>query len=246
MNRHVLAAAAAMTFAFGGAASAATIVMNPSAKYDYKIHNTNDDDGQSLLLDTVTGNGDDAADLVVRYTAGANQSLAQAGHGQGYAWVGAADGSSFNEITITPESGFLGFTAFAFNFEFDNQQYGPAYGIQIDLTFSDGSVQAFDLDDAHDMGWGQPAKFDIALESGDPAYITKIFVHDFFAHETGGRPADRDQLGPALPFGAIKQASFNGAFAPPAGVPEPEAWALMIIGFCGAGAMLRRRRMQVA
>jgi hypothetical protein len=28
----------------------------------------------------------------------------------------------------------------------------------------------------------------------------------------------------------------------PGGVPEPATWALMIVGFGGAGAMLRRRR----
>ena len=32
---------------------------------------------------------------------------------------------------------------------------------------------------------------------------------------------------------------------PPAGVPEPAAWALMIAGFAGAGAQLRRRRRLV-
>jgi hypothetical protein len=33
---------------------------------------------------------------------------------------------------------------------------------------------------------------------------------------------------------------------PPPGVPEPAAWALMILGFGGAGAMLRRRRAVLA
>lgn len=39
----------------------------------------------------------------------------------------------------------------------------------------------------------------------------------------------------------------QGAVGVPAGaVPEPGAWALMILGFGGAGAMLRRRRLVVA
>ncbi len=44
-------------------------------------------------------------------------------------------------------------------------------------------------------------------------------------------------------------ASFGGTvnFAPiPGGVPEPASWALMIIGFGSAGAMLRRRRATFA
>lgn len=36
------------------------------------------------------------------------------------------------------------------------------------------------------------------------------------------------------------------AVTPPAGVPEPSAWALLILGFGGAGAALRRRRAVLA
>lgn len=38
----------------------------------------------------------------------------------------------------------------------------------------------------------------------------------------------------------------NVAMAANAGVPEPATWALMIMGFGGAGAALRRRRVAVA
>ena len=43
-------------------------------------------------------------------------------------------------------------------------------------------------------------------------------------------------------------AVFSGTatFEPQAAIPEPGAWALMILGFGGAGAMLRRRRDQMA
>ena len=37
-----------------------------------------------------------------------------------------------------------------------------------------------------------------------------------------------------------------GGLAPPPGIPEPSTWAMMIIGFASAGAMLRRRRAQLA
>jgi hypothetical protein len=43
-------------------------------------------------------------------------------------------------------------------------------------------------------------------------------------------------------------ASFGGTvnFSPLATVPEPASWALMIIGFGSAGALMRRRRSQLA
>jgi hypothetical protein len=40
--------------------------------------------------------------------------------------------------------------------------------------------------------------------------------------------------------------SLNCGGPSPPGVPEPASWALMILGFGGAGAMLRRRRMAFA
>jgi hypothetical protein len=36
------------------------------------------------------------------------------------------------------------------------------------------------------------------------------------------------------------------AVVPPSGTPEPGSWALMILGFGGAGAMIRRRRVAAA
>ena len=40
--------------------------------------------------------------------------------------------------------------------------------------------------------------------------------------------------------------SVGDAIGPPPGIPEPSAWALMILGFGSAGAMLRRRRFATA
>lgn len=40
----------------------------------------------------------------------------------------------------------------------------------------------------------------------------------------------------------IDNVRFGQALAPVAGVPEPAAWAVMLLGFFGAGAMLRGRR----
>ncbi|MBS0334235.1 MAG: choice-of-anchor A family protein, partial [Proteobacteria bacterium] len=52
--------------------------------------------------------------------------------------------------------------------------------------------------------------------------------------------------------GEIHMANYDGTYDfpppdnPPPGVPEPAAWALMILGFGGAGAALRRRRAATA
>jgi hypothetical protein len=56
-------------------------------------------------------------------------------------------------------------------------------------------------------------------------------------------------VGSAGVQGSTPNASYSGVitFAPNvAAVPEPGTWALMIAGFGGAGAVLRRRRQQVA
>jgi hypothetical protein len=44
--------------------------------------------------------------------------------------------------------------------------------------------------------------------------------------------------GPAATFGGTVSFVLSNA----GGVPEPASWALMIVGFGSAGAMLRRRR----
>jgi len=39
---------------------------------------------------------------------------------------------------------------------------------------------------------------------------------------------------------------FNSTTPAPAGVPEPATWAMMIMGFMGVGAAVRRRGGKVA
>src|SRR5262249_25478386 len=49
------------------------------------------------------------------------------------------------------------------------------------------------------------------------------------------------------PIGSTRAASYGGTVNVEAmAVPEPATWALMIAGFGGAGAMMRRRRQAVA
>ena len=44
----------------------------------------------------------------------------------------------------------------------------------------------------------------------------------------------------------VSYTSESGVLLTSAAVPEPSAWATMILGFCGAGAMLRGARRRVA
>jgi hypothetical protein len=63
-----------------------------------------------------------------------------------------------------------------------------------------------------------------------------------FTSNAGGWWFTADVFGPELKTFAI---GAKDAFGP-GGVPEPTTWVLMILGFGGAGAMLRRRRVALA
>ena len=58
--------------------------------------------------------------------------------------------------------------------------------------------------------------------------------------------ADRQQTGAGLNFSVPDSVLINPTAPPGPGVPEPAAWALMILGFGATGAAMRRRRTMVA
>ncbi|HEY3951306.1 PEPxxWA-CTERM sorting domain-containing protein [Phenylobacterium sp.] len=72
-----------------------------------------------------------------------------------------------------------------------------------------------------------PADNDVALDSG--AHTFELFY------------ADRQETGAALNFSIPNDVAVI-ATPPTPGVPEPAAWALMILGFGAVGASLRTRR----
>ncbi|HET6971360.1 MAG TPA: FxDxF family PEP-CTERM protein, partial [Phenylobacterium sp.] len=65
---------------------------------------------------------------------------------------------------------------------------------------------------------------------------------------TAGSSYTLELAGSAGVAGTKPNASYSGVitFAPVAAIPEPAAWALMMVGFGGTGALLRRRRMALA
>ena len=74
-----------------------------------------------------------------------------------------------------------------------------------------------------------------------PAGLPSAGITDQFV--TAGGKQELIITGSGLPA-----ASFGGTvnFSPLAAVPEPASWALMIIGFGSAGALMRRRRQMLA
>ncbi|WP_293475003.1 PEPxxWA-CTERM sorting domain-containing protein [Phenylobacterium sp.] len=76
----------------------------------------------------------------------------------------------------------------------------------------------------------------IATYTVDTAYFTGPLTFRFSNGGQGGVAIDRI----ALDVRAVQ------VQPPPGGVPEPGTWALMILGFGGAGATPRRRRIALA
>lgn len=70
----------------------------------------------------------------------------------------------------------------------------------------------------------------------------------FNAQAIDGQQIDYFSIAANGSFQDLEQARFGGIVdtAAAAVVPEPETWALMILGFGGIGAVLRRRRRQLA
>lgn len=59
---------------------------------------------------------------------------------------------------------------------------------------------------------------------------------------TNGPPSSQEDNGYACCYGSAGFATLTVSGSPDGAIPEPATWALMITGFGGAGAMLRRRR----
>jgi len=69
-------------------------------------------------------------------------------------------------------------------------------------------------------------------------FFGELFLESYKLDAAGGRTAYSRGVATLKPISLTVS-----GFDPPAAVPEPASWALMILGFGSAGAMLRRRRL---
>lgn len=108
--------------------------------------------------------------------------------------------------------------------------FGVSFGARV-FAFADGTVTASGIADfSHTLAWEGVQKIQVF----NPATGLYEDTPDGFKFTlTGDSGADWMTAAGPNPF-----------LNPPGGVPEPGAWALMILGFGGVGAALRRRRLQ--
>jgi hypothetical protein len=138
--------------------------------------------------------------------------------------------------SIWTQTGLNG--SFAFTYNGANQVFGGKLittgSNLLSGTFTNGWIQ----------GNGTSGSTNISLGNGGSACFTSAYV------AIGCGPTARNEysfsLAGAQPgFGAVANSGLTSFVASGSGtfsVPEPGTWALMIMGFGGAGAMLRSRR----
>ncbi|MBS0364062.1 MAG: PEP-CTERM sorting domain-containing protein [Proteobacteria bacterium] len=148
--------------------------------------------------------------------------------GQGQAWVGGTDGSTEN-LTFSLVGGHT-FDAAEFNLNTTNGTPSPWY---VTITGVDQNntaySQNFAFDTHGDMG---NQFFDLSILAGSGEHISSIsFVITDSTFDTALNPS------PIIAAGQWRVGGLDGG-----PIPEPTAWGLMILGFGGAGAVLRRRR----
>lgn len=156
------------------------------------------------------------------------ETLADTGPGMGVAWVGAADGS-LTYLDISIEDGFT-FTDLGFNLNEPNLPRNPDWYITITGVEDNGA------ETSQNFTLNNNTMFHIRAYNGQ--VMKNVRIQQLAS--AGGSPLDEDA---ASALDGVGQIKIGGVAAV---VPEPATWGLMITGFAGMGAMLRRRRAQLA
>jgi hypothetical protein len=150
--------------------------------------------------------------------------------GPGQAWVGGVDGTTEN-LDFQLVGGHT-FDAAEFNLNTINGSPSAWYvtinGVdQNNTTYS----QNFSFNTNGDMG---NQFFDLSILAGSGEHISSI---SFVVTDSNFQPINPS---PILASGQWRVGGIDGS------VPEPASWALMIAGFGGLGALMRRRRVTSA
>jgi hypothetical protein len=236
MKKLLASAAMGAAMIMAGAASAATLVATTGTPLAYHVHNPGAEPDGNLTLDTVPGG------FLVDYSS--TDLLHDNGSSGGFAKVsglGGIGGSGFSDLTIDPENPLLGFTAIKFNLIIpgpssdQDPPNGTDFDFDVRVYFLGGGFQDF-----LDVATSAPDRYLVA----DPGQVmTKIIFSnldgDYDLDVGTGKDKTTVHVTDApFKFDGIEQVSFNAVAG---GVPEPGVWAMMLVGFFGMGAMLRRR-----
>jgi hypothetical protein len=140
--------------------------------------------------------------------------------------------SDFQQDGLSGSFSFLSRNAFDFN----STHYAAGSNL-LSATFDDGSINSTATSgSASDSTLGGHL-INFTSSVIDTSGFT---AEDFSFSLTGARPSISAEAGQSLSnFTASSTGSFSSA-----AVPEPAAWALMLVGFGGMGAVLRRRHAQ--
>ncbi|MBX3484058.1 PEPxxWA-CTERM sorting domain-containing protein [Phenylobacterium sp.] len=217
MRRFSMAAAAAALTIAGPAAAAVTVQM--SGTMDTK------ELGSGLLSPQL--DADFAHDVPMAWTFTMTfEDPGQQGYWDASAWAFTLGDLSFDSTTTTAEA------AYAYNVSIQTNytivlwgDFAPSLPGDELLLLSTNFLR---------LPTGGPRS-----PSTDPADYFAARTQDAGATVRGYPGSDSVRF-----FGSITSISFDGAFLPNQGVPEPSTWALMILGFGAAGAMLRRRPLR--
>ena len=219
------------------AAAAAILTVAGAAKADVTIHTTQ-------FLDTVTNvNGFE-------------------GMGFTDSWVGPyTEGGITVDYVGTINAAGKGIWTFYQASEGQYSWYENSGGLgYTKITLADGGdFSAIELDVG--SGWGQAQNFQYRLMNNGQVVSTGIAGqapgHGFSLFGFSGATFDELDVQVAANYQQFTEGAYDagdydyiriGTFSDPnagggvGGVPEPAAWALMLVGFGGLGAVLRRRR----
>jgi hypothetical protein len=133
-----------------------------------------------------------------------------------------------------------------------NGTFTPDTCVDGNPSFTCGDMEFDNFPNSFNVG-GDFLSFGHAYDDGTTSFTGGAFY--FFqpgafgavgVYSNAGWPENGPPIGPdngyACCFGNAGAATLVVSGSPDGAVPEPAAWALMILGFGGSGAMLRRRR----